>query len=164
MLTTRRMIPGVLTLMLAAGACFAEDAEPAKFYKLDFVVKEVEGTKTLNSRNYSTIVSNAAPTWSQIRAGSKIRVASSNTSYEYVDVGVNIDVKSVREVQSRLSFDINAEVSSVPEGSEQVKAIRQNKWSSTSIVPLKKATILFSSDNVDSKSLVQLEVTATPLP
>jgi hypothetical protein len=31
-------------------------------------------------------------------------------------------------------------------------------------IPLKKPTVLFSSDNLDSKSQMQVEVTATPVP
>jgi hypothetical protein len=31
-------------------------------------------------------------------------------------------------------------------------------------VPLKKATLLFSSDNLDAKTQLQVEVTATPIP
>jgi hypothetical protein len=31
-------------------------------------------------------------------------------------------------------------------------------------VPLKKPTLVFSSDNADAKSQMQIELTATPLP
>ncbi len=41
--------------------------------------------------------------------------------------------------------------------------VRQNKWDSTVIVPLKKPTVLFSSDDLTSKRQMQLELTATPI-
>ena len=46
-----------LALTLLAVTCFGADAVPSKFYKLDFVVKEVEGSKVLNARSYSMTVS-----------------------------------------------------------------------------------------------------------
>jgi hypothetical protein len=175
-MTLRSFIPAVLAFTVAAGTCFAEDVEPGKFYKLDFVVKEVEGTKTLNSRSYSMVAA-LGNTHSSIRAGSKVPFALggkkanagpyvATTQYQNVDVGVNIDTNGFKEVQSRLSFSITADISSVAPGDPDIPSplIRQHKWSSTVIVPFKKSTILFSSDNVDSKSQLELEVTAIPLP
>jgi hypothetical protein len=42
--------------------------------------------------------------------------------------------------------------------------IRQNRWNSDVVVPLKKSTLLFSSENVDAKSQMQVEVIASPIP
>jgi hypothetical protein len=91
---------------------------------------------------------------------------SSTTEYQQVDVGVNIDVLNIKEMPDRLAFYIVVEVSSLPAGAADPlrPPMRQNKWSSSLVVPLKKATLLFSSDNVDSKSQMQVEVTATPIP
>jgi hypothetical protein len=174
-MTLRSFIPAVLALTLAAGTCFSEDVEPVKFYKLDFIVKEVEGTKTLNSRSYSMVAA-LGNTHSSIRAGSRVPFASggkkadagtyATAQYQNFDVGVNIDTNGFKEVQSRLTFSITAEISSVAKGDPDIPSpiVRQNKWSSTVIVPFKKSTVLFSSDNVDSKSQLELEVIATPLP
>jgi hypothetical protein len=41
--------------------------------------------------------------------------------------------------------------------------IRQNRWVSTVAVPLKKPTVIFSSDDLTSKRQMQLELTATPI-
>ncbi len=41
--------------------------------------------------------------------------------------------------------------------------IRQNRWTSVTIVPLKKPTLLFSSDDPMSKRQMQLELTVTPI-
>jgi hypothetical protein len=169
MFTTRRWITGALALTFAAGACLCEDAVPAKSYKLDFVVKEVQGTKVLNSRTYSTVVSTGRSGRSEIRAGSKLPYISkqgATTEYQQIDVGVSIDTFEVKELDNRLSLAIAVDISSLPEGPSAPTdhpIVRQNKWSSTATVPFKKATPLFSSDNVDSKSEMQVEVTATPL-
>jgi hypothetical protein len=50
--------------------------EPAKFYRLEFVVKEVEGGKVLNTRSYS-MMTEATGAIYRIRAGSKVPVATS---------------------------------------------------------------------------------------
>ena len=164
MCLSRRWILGMLALSMAAGSCFGEDPGPAKFYKLELVVKEIGGGKVLNSRTYTTVASTSSK--SEIRAGSKIPYSDTNTSFQMIDVGVNIDVWAVKEVGDRLSFSIAAEISSVAEGvtDKMRPTIRQNRWTSTLVVPLKKPTLLFSSDNVDAKTQMQIELTATPLP
>jgi hypothetical protein len=162
MFVYRRMIPAVLALTAAAGFCWGEDPAPAKFYKLDFVVKEVDGAKILNSRAYS-MTSSDENVKNSVRAGSK--VAWSNKT-QYMDVGVSLDVLAIKEIQNRLSFRLVAEISSIPGDSSQENApvIRQNRWDSVVLVPFKKPTIVFSSDNLDAKSQLQIEVTAAPIP
>jgi hypothetical protein len=165
MTMAKRWITGLLALTIAAGACVAEEpAEPPKFYKMDFVVKEVDGAKVLNSRTYSTMVSTGQST--EIRAGSKITFTTQPGSYQQIDLGVNIDVRGIKEMQDRLAFYVMAEVSSVPGGLPELgrPTIRQNRWASSMLVALKKPTLLFSSENVDTKSQMQVEVTATPVP
>jgi hypothetical protein len=166
MLITRRFVIGGLALSILAGTCLGEDPAPAppKFYRLDFVIKETDGTKVLNSRAFSTLASTRNKT--EIRAGSKIPYMTSTTQYNQLDVGVNIDVLDIKEMQDRLSANILVEVTSLPAAPPDPlrPPIRQNKWSSSLIIPLKKTTLLFSSDNLDSKSQMQVEVTAIPIP
>jgi hypothetical protein len=81
-------------------------------------------------------------------------------------VGVNIDFRAIREVQRDLALSVSAEISSIPSESGEVKPnpiVRQNKWDSSVVVPLKKPTLIFSSDDVSSKRTMQLELTATPI-
>jgi hypothetical protein len=166
MFTGKRLITTALALTIAAGTCFCEDTEPTKFYKLDFVVKEIEGTKLVNTRAYTTVVSTGTFR-SEIRAGSKIRYSSGPAStYQLLDVGASIDAYAIKAIENRLAFSINVVISSVPGTSDPTgpAVIHQNTWGSAVIVPLKKTPLLFSSDNIDSKSQMQVEVTATPLP
>ena len=154
----------LLMLALITGACLAEDtAAPAKFYKLDFVVKEVEGTKVLNTRSYSFLTSTPITSGCQIRTGNKVPVAGGG----YLDVGVSIDCYEVKETQLGLSIGVAADISSIPAESQvpvSGQVIRQNKWRSVVVVPLKKPTVIFSSDDLTSKHQMQLELTATPIP
>jgi hypothetical protein len=138
--------------------------EMPKFYKLDFVVKDMEGGKVITARNYSVIVESPtmAGSMNQIRAGSKVTISTSPSTSTTIDIGTNIECNRVMEMENSLSFQLIAEVSSVLGETDPHPVIRQNKWSSVVIVPFKKPTVVFSSDDATSKRVLQLEVTATP--
>jgi len=157
----------LLLMALMAGACLADQpAPPAKFYKLDFVVKEVESGKVVNTRTYSTMVSSHDTSRAcSIRTGGRIPY-NTGKEYMYLDVGVNIDCLHVNEAQNGLSLWIDADISSVVQESTtntDRPFLRQNKWGSTVLVPLKKPTVVFSSDDLNGKHQTQLELTATPI-
>jgi type II secretory pathway component GspD/PulD (secretin) len=87
--------------------------------------------------------------------------------FQYLDVGVNIDVLGTREVSRQLALDLKAEVSSLA-GSPSPSAatdpvIRQNYWQSAVLIPVGKSTVVFTSDALESKGGMQISVTATPL-
>src|SRR5215471_13251745 len=114
-------------LVAAAGTCFGQTAD-WKFYKLDFVVREVEGAKVLNSRAFSTLVQADTPGMNSqsgsIRAGSKVPSGGS-----YLDIGVNIDVQRLKEVQSGdVALSVSADLSGTAAegGMPERPVIRQN--------------------------------------
>jgi hypothetical protein len=167
MYTFRRWIPALLAVTMAAGTAFGDDAVPAKSYKFEFVIKEVEGTKVLNSRAYSMVASTGNR--SNIRVGSRVPFASkqgASTEVQLINVGVGIDVNAVKEIADRLSFNIGIDISSVAENgsSQSTPVIRQNTWNSTVSVPFKKPTVVFTSDTEDARRQMQVEVTAIPFP
>jgi hypothetical protein len=100
-----------------------------------------------------------------MRTGGKVNYEPSPGQMQFLEVGVNIDCRWVREVEGQLTLDIAADISSVAfdAGSPPKPVLRQVKWSSKAIVPLRKATLLFSSDDVTGKRKLQLELTATPV-
>ncbi len=156
---------GLLVMALMAGTCLAEDTSAPKFYKLDFVVKEVEGAKVVNARTYSVTASDEKPGSCSIRTGTKVPY-STGKDYTYLDVGVNIDCQGVKETPAGLSLRVNAEISSVASESTMTPErpyVRQAKWGSFVIVPLKKPTVIFFSDDLTGKHQTQLELTATPI-
>ena len=136
-------------------------AEPMSHYRIDFVIKEVEGGKVLSSRTYSSMTTSTSKNTS-IRTGSKIPYQTTGGQYNYADVGINIDYKNIKEENNRLMMDVLAEVSSTAQGTEgsPTPIIRQNRWISTVTVPLNKPTIVFSSDDVTAKRQMQVEITA----
>ena len=178
---------GVLLACMLSAVALAQTppAEPISYYRIDFVIKEVEGDKVLNSRAYSMTTSTSARN-AGIRTGSKIPYPTTN-GYSYSDVGINIDCRIIKEENNRLILDLQADVSSTVPGLKHMaylafiktadpqadvsstvpgaKAIlapiiRQNRWTSMVIVPLNKPTIVFSSDDMMTKRQMQLEITA----
>jgi len=161
--------PMKLTLAcgLLAATCWAQNEgtkspEPTRYFHLDYAVLELEGGKVVNTRHYLTTTDNAEAC--SIRTGSRVPVATSNSTFTYFDVGVNIDCSHAHEVNGNLAIKVAADISSLAAAQNtQQPVIRQNKWSANVIVPLNKPTVIFSSDDVASKGQMQFELTATPI-
>jgi hypothetical protein len=151
---------------------------PVHYYHLDFVVQELSTDgKPVNSRAYSTTVATNSLETSVIRANSRVPIASGtfaegaplvNTQFTYQDVGVQIDVRHAHEIGRQLTLHLTADVKSLG-GSANVVAnfrepiTRQNRWESWVLIPIGKATVVFKSDDLDSKGSMQMVVTATLL-
>jgi hypothetical protein len=156
--------------LLAGSAVAQDDARPPKqdtgrYFRLDFVVKEVNEGKATNSRTYSTIVTTKHSENDSIRTGSKVPVANGTNGYTYMDVGVSIDCRSVEEAPGKLMLNVSADISSQADtaAAPLPPVVRNNRWSSNVVVPIGKSTVIFSSDDVSSKGKIELELTATPI-
>jgi hypothetical protein len=98
-----------------------------------------------------------------IRAGGRIPVTTGGGTTNY-DVGTNIDANSLRESQSEISLHISADLSTLVQDTPgTTPVVRQNRWSGNVLVPVKKPTLVFASDDPASRRQLQLELTATPL-
>ena len=153
---------------------------PTHYYRLDFVVQEL-GTdgKPTNSRSYSTSVSTRMRDGtSVIRTGSKIPIVTgaytktgeadkNMNQIQYLDIGVNITANDTHEVGDQLAVNLSAEITSLasPAGLSTASdpVIRQNKWQSAVLIPIGKRTVVFASDDLDSKGGMQVLLTATRL-
>jgi hypothetical protein len=142
---------------------------PIHFYHLEFVVQELgPDGKPANSRVY-TVDANTdrVNRNTSIRTGSRVPVPTSGSTFQYVDLGVNIDVRNAHEVDGKLSLEVTADVSSLATGVASTQpgapVIRTNRWQSPILIPLNKATAVFTSDSLDSKGNMQIQVTARPV-
>jgi len=149
---------------------------PVHYYHLEFVVQETGADdKPTNSRSYSTTVSTDPHENGSIRAGVRIPIATGtenaasalvNTQFQYIDVGVNIDTRSVQEIGRSLSLYLTAEVSSVSTSSDpslHQPVIRNNRWQAAILIPIGKPAVVFTSDEFDRKGSMRMVVTATPM-
>ncbi len=160
----------------------AAAASPQHFYRVQFAVAELDGAgKVTNTRTYEETVattgSGHAVGDQQIKTGSRVPIATgsygangtaanlANTQFQYIDLGVNLDVRDATEHGDKLGFRLKAEVSSVARQTEIAgvgePVIRQNVWDSLVLIPIGKPTVVFSADDLDSKGKMQVEVTAT---
>lgn len=140
----------------------------AHYFYLEFVLKELDGDgRVTNSRTYHTSVSTDGRN-SYVRAGTKIPIrVNDKDNIQYLDIGVNIDCDMARETAQGLALQIKAEISSLanpPANNEALMPIlRQNRWQSMTQLPIGKPTVIFSSDNLENKGRMQVQVTATPI-
>jgi hypothetical protein len=149
-----------------------------RFYRLEFVVKELEHDKVINARMYSTSLSSNTREGASIRAGSRVPYAASTLNpgpgsastkqYQYYDIGVNIDSRDARELAAGqlalyLSVDVSSLLATKESGGDFPPAVRNTKWSSPVVVPIKKSVIVFSSDDPSGNRKMQLELTAIPI-
>jgi hypothetical protein len=156
----------------------AQDSAPAPsnhFYRLDFSVEELgPDGKAVNSRAYSTIVITDSHETMSIRTGSRFPIATGAfeknekevTQFQYVDLGVNFDVREVREIGRQVSLNLSADLTGIAGQSDtnvRQPIIRHNRWQGICLIPISKAAVVFSSDSLDSKGSTRILVTATPL-
>lgn len=143
---------------------------PVHFYKLNFTLEEVnDAGKVINARSYVATIATGPGQNQQIRTGSRIPIATGaengSTQFQYIDVGVNFDVRQVKEVGDKLSFFLVSEISSIASQTQIAgtgePVIRQNRWESMVLIPIGKPTLAYSADDLDSKGKMQVELTAT---
>jgi hypothetical protein len=155
-------------------------APPIHYYRLDFVIQELDAnSKPVNSRSYSTTVTTDRNDSNvNLRTGSKVPIVTGGKpvasgiekpemQLQYMDVGVRIGVRSAHEFGGQLALHVDAQVSSLAEipttPGNTDPVVRQNSWDAPVLIPIGKATVLFSSDALESKGGMQLVVTETPL-
>jgi hypothetical protein len=150
----------------SAKASTSEANPPEHFYRLIFTLDEInDAGKVDNSRSYiATIVTGRPGGQQRIRTGSRIPIATGtaggSTQFQYLDLGVNFDVRQVKEVGDKVSSLAQEQhlVAGSPVGDP---VIRQNRWDSVVLIPVGKPTVVFSADDLDSKGKMQVELTAT---
>jgi hypothetical protein len=152
---------------------------PAHFYRLDFVLEELDSAgKPVNSRSFSTVVGTAGSRSGSFTVGTKIPILTgprdskegSNETpaqFQYIDIGTEITARDVHEEGSHLAFYLRAEVSSLatPEVLAGVSepVLHENVWDGDVLAAIGKPTVAFKSDSLENKGSMQLEVTATTM-
>jgi hypothetical protein len=144
---------------------------PKNFYQLSFVARELENERVVNSRLYSIILSSGNERGS-IRAGQRVPFSTASgekTEWQQIDVGVSIDCGKLEELGDKVALHVLAEISNLAETHGDntpppaLPIIRQNRWESTVVLPLKQPTVLYSSDDPASKRKMQLQLTVAPI-
>jgi hypothetical protein len=171
----RKWLLFTFTLLVAAAAVSQEIKPPRNDfgwarapYRLDFVIREMDDGKVVNSRNYSMIMTSTderGRTMGDLRAGSRIPVNIGDKGIQYVDVGVNISSRLYVLESGALLLENSTEISTLatPEGQGANPIIRQIRSNTIGEVNVGKASQIALLDDPVSKRRFQIEVTATKL-
>jgi len=146
---------------------------PARPYRLDFSLNELENGKKVNTRHYSMNLTDGSA--HEVKIGTRVPVASrsaspsgrllSDTQFQYLDVGTNIWA-ALNDRDNELVLDVRSEISNIdvaPAGHSAVSppVVRLIKIDGSTVVIPGKPTILGSVDDSNSNREFQLEVTVT---
>jgi hypothetical protein len=150
---------------MAAGA-EEEKGESWKFYKLDFVVRELEGGKSISTRNYTLMTKSGD--WQQLRVGTRVPITVEEKKIQYQDIGLSVDCR-ILEGARNTSLMAKAEISSFanPEGGKDALSgtplLRHVQMNTSAPITLGKPVVISGVDELNSNHRFQLEVTATEL-
>lgn len=144
------------------------------FYRVTFVVEEIGANeKPTNSRTYTTTISTDRHFVGSIRTGSRVPIPigtsgpASPSQFQYVNTGINFDIMNVVEIGHELSFNLTADINSVADAKDpslREPVTRQNRWQAAVLIPIGKASVVLTSDALDSATNLRVSMTATPLP
>ena len=149
----------------------SSQAGPLGAYKLDFVLRELQDGKIVNTRNYMMILENAPNSWSEVKIGSRVPVTtgSNPSAWQYLDVGTNVNCRIWAGIQRPLvSLNCTVETSSfsLPEqksttGASGAPVINQIKSNIQAVVTEGKQRVISTIDDPSSTRRYEIALTAT---
>ena len=164
-----------LQLLLVCGLASVLTAQEApkrpvqKFFKVSFLIYELDDGKKINERTYSFPVTtvDGNPRDGSIRVGTRVPITTGEKQIQYLDVGLNIDC-NVTEQADKLIVHGSLELTSfpLPEQASDPRigvnpVLRNVRQNFTTLVSPAKATLVTSMDDINSKKRLQVEVTVT---
>ncbi len=141
-------------------------AAPKHYYKLSFVLRETDDGKVVNHRAFTMNVAADAPQaknpmWWNLRSGTRVPVPDTKGGTNYVDVGVNFDLRAFDGTDG-LELEVTSEISSAgTAAANTAPPIRQVKVRSAVMAAFGKPTVVFTADDPASQHRFELEVTPT---
>ena len=159
-------VPVIVIGLWQAAASAEEERGDWKFYKLDFVVRELEGGRSISTRNYTLMTKSGD--WQQLRVGTRVPISGEEKKIQYQDIGLSVDCR-ILEGPGNTSLVAKAEISSFanPEGDKGALSgtplMRHVQMNTSAPLTLGKPVVLSGVDELNSNHRFQLEVTATEL-
>jgi hypothetical protein len=166
--------------LIAASAATAQQQpvpfapkKDVSFYRLDFVLRELDDGKIVNARSYSMWLKTDSVWAGNLRAGNDIPVATIPTQEKpaevsYKNIGFQMDC-ALDEIDNNPVLTISGSISAVlpPDQAHDPKStlpvFRKIAFKSVALLTPGKATMVSSIDDPGSKRRFQLEVTAIKL-
>lgn len=145
------------------------DGMTENFFKLAFVMYELNDSKRINQRDYM-LVARTDNQPSSIRVSTRVPVYTEEKKMTYVDAGLTIRCSMKEQVDRRVQLHCDLEISSFvsPEqiassgnGGPAAPVFRTTRMDSWALLTLGKPAILNTVDDINSNKRTQIEVTAT---
>jgi hypothetical protein len=138
-----------------------DDSQPAVYYRLDFLIREMDGEKLVDTRNYSLWVQSGI--FERMNAGSEVPY-STGSDIKYKSVGVSIGCR-IREDSHSPQLELQMTISDAlpPEKDSGKTAFRNVTLSSKALLSLNEPTTVSIVDDPASGHRFQVDVTATKL-
>ncbi len=150
----------------------AKAAPVENFYRLSFVIYEVEDGKRTNQRDYSMIGRTNGGPPATIRSATRVPIYSEEKKVTYVDAGLDIRCSLKEMVLGRLQAQCDVNISNfvlqdqIADGGRSAvgaPVMRTTNASTWAVLAPGKPAIISTIDDVNSKKRTQIEVTATRL-
>ena len=146
------------------------------FFKLAFVMYEVDDGKRTNQRDYM-MIGRTDNQPSNIRVSTKVPITTmekaGDKAYTYTDVGLRINCSMKEQVDRRLQLHCDIEISSFIRPEQIANAtgnagpaapfLRATRTDSWELLTMGKPALLTTVDDINSTKRMQIEVTATRL-
>lgn len=139
------------------------------FFKLAFVMYELDDAKRTNQRDYM-MIGRTDNQPSSIRVSTRVPVYTEEKKMTYVDAGLTIRCSMKEQVDRRVQLHCDLELSSFvrPEqiaisgnAGPAAPVFRTTRMDSWALLTLGKPAILNTVDDINSTKRTQIEVTAT---
>ena len=142
-----------------------DDAAPARPYRLNFALNELEEGRKINSRQYSMNL-NAGDN-DEIKVGTRVPVELKQGDAQYLDVGTRIWCR-LKESDNGLLLTVRSDISNFATLDQlrplnNAPLLRQFVINGSTVALPGKTTAIGSVDDPASKRTFQLEVTVLPL-
>jgi hypothetical protein len=158
-----------LAILLATTFAVAqENTTHPTVYRLEYTVTEMDGAKKLSSRSYTLQAEEGKS--ASMRVGTRVPVATGGTGdavqYNYIDVGVNLDVTASTLEATTIRLKTNVDITSMiaptttPGALHSQPTVRQTRDQLTTVIPLDKPVILTTQDDPSYTTSMQVQVIA----
>ena len=141
------------------------------FFKLAFVMYELDDGKRTNQRDYM-MIGRTDNQPSSIRVSTRVPVYTEEKKMTYVDAGLTIRCSLKEQMDRRVQFHCDIEISNFvrPEqiassgnAGPAAPVLRTTRTESWALLTLGKPTALATVDDINSAKRMQIEVTATKI-
>lgn len=153
----------VIPERLPVRASAEQSSQPAIYYRLDFVIREMDGNKPVDIRNYSVWIQSGDQ--GNMSAGSEVPYPSAVTNgVNYRSIGVTI-ICILKERNDRPQLELRLNISDAlpPEKDSDMPAFRKISLDSKTLLVLNKPTTVGIVEDPGSRHRYQVDVTATRL-